>query len=405
MTADAHWCCCPPPDLAEEDLDPLEDAQKPLVIQTGAPWPNHTTLHYYFMWGSNGYKNAVRQGWQTWADVGIGLTFKEVFTPEEAQIRIGFERDPRGSWSVVGQEALSRTGRTMNISIDPRSPGGRISVLHEIGHALGLRHEHQNPTSGLEWDEEAVYTHYEAMGWSRSAIYKFVLRKFLPSEVFGSAWDPGSIMHYWFPAGLITKPAYYQDHPLTPPGVLSAQDKATVRTVYPPMAEQDPDIEALDTSTNILENDVMIDYTTAYFYHQQGDRHFPATVNAQPVLANHAYSDEVTVGSSGRLYAVTHSFWQVATYDFWLQMFVDGHWVDIPETYPWTQYAPGARPPAPHNGTGQDYARPAGPTWAVSFQLVHLPAGTKVRAITTHLESTAPNAVDAAWGATIVTDG
>jgi len=39
------------------------------------------------------------------------------------------------------------------------SPRGFDTALHEIGHTLGLKHEHQNPYAGIVWDEEEVYAY------------------------------------------------------------------------------------------------------------------------------------------------------------------------------------------------------------------------------------------------------
>jgi len=57
----------------------------------------------------------------------------------------------------------------MNFGWDLTVPGQRGTALHEIGHALGLLHEHQSPFAGIHWDDEAVYA--ELAGppnfWSR----------------------------------------------------------------------------------------------------------------------------------------------------------------------------------------------------------------------------------------------
>ncbi|WP_374089487.1 hypothetical protein [Methylomicrobium lacus] len=47
------------------------------------------------------------------------------------------------------------------------------TAIHEIGHTLGFPHEHQNPNSGIAWDEEAVY-HSLAQppnSWSREVTF------------------------------------------------------------------------------------------------------------------------------------------------------------------------------------------------------------------------------------------
>ena len=34
-------------------------------------------------------------------------------------------------------------------------------VLHEFGHALGLIHERQNPSGGIQWNKPVVYRYYQ----------------------------------------------------------------------------------------------------------------------------------------------------------------------------------------------------------------------------------------------------
>src|SRR5262249_20967137 len=126
--------------------------------------------------------------------------------------------------------------RTMNFGWDLRTDPRRVDVpVHEIGHTLGFPHEHQNPFAGLVWDEEAVYRYFGGPpnNWSRQTTEYNILRKLSPAEVQGTEWDPNSIMHYAFRAGLIRQPEQYRNG-LQPRGGLSARDIAQVKTFYPP---------------------------------------------------------------------------------------------------------------------------------------------------------------------------
>ena len=123
----------------------------------------------------------------------------------------------------------------MNFGWDlTRSPRELDTALHEIGHTLGFPHEHQNPNSGIVWDEEAVYTSLAQPPnrWSRSTTFHNIIRKLNPSEVQGSTWDPDSIMHYPFEPGLIKQPVLYTNG-LTPAGGLSATDLLVAKQFYP----------------------------------------------------------------------------------------------------------------------------------------------------------------------------
>lgn len=147
---------------------------------------------------------------------------------------------------------------------------------------------------------------------------------------------------------------------------------------------------------------------TAYFYHQLADRHFPDLLSPKPVEWPFTSSDEIVVGPSGRLFAYSHSFWELKTYDFWLQMYGADQWGDILRTYPYTQYDPEKHPHGGpeysiSNATGHMTA-PRHATFSVNFQLEGLPPGVRIRAVTSHLEGKINRSKSGAWGLTMVTD-
>jgi len=219
-------------------------------------WLNGTELTYYFYdqlndgqnvvladgsqqfvsWvGAADQREAVRQAFKVWADLGIGVKFREVTAREQARVRIGFMPGD-GSWSYVGRAILDvgAEERTMNIGWDVTQDAD--TAVHEIGHTLGFEHEHQNPFSGIVWDEEKVYEALAARPnrWPRQKTFFNILRKLDASSVEGTTWDPDSVMHYPFAAGLILEPPKYRTQALKPAGGLSAKDIAQVRGIYPP---------------------------------------------------------------------------------------------------------------------------------------------------------------------------
>lgn len=247
---------CSQPVVPERILPADLDRNRLRLIRVNEKkWANGTVLRYYFFDrpgdGPSGawrvppaQQKVVRDAFSKWKALGIGLEFREVANREEAEIRIGFDQDD-GSWSYVGRDvvdiARDPNERTMNFGWDLTTPYGHDTALHEIGHTLGFPHEHQNPYSGIVWNEEAVYAAFRGPpnNWPDDVIRWNVLRKLSPAEVTGSEWDPNSIMHYWFQAGLIKEPARYSQG-LTPNPGLSPKDKKWAKTFYPALAKKAP---------------------------------------------------------------------------------------------------------------------------------------------------------------------
>src|SRR3546814_14344423 len=67
----------------------------------------------------------------------------------------------------------------MNFAWDLTTSYGADTALHEIGHTLGFPHEHQNPLSGIVWNEPNVYSYFRGAPnyWNDTKINWNILRK------------------------------------------------------------------------------------------------------------------------------------------------------------------------------------------------------------------------------------
>jgi len=204
-----------------------------MALLAGKLWRKGRTLSVGFMDGSTTQRKRVIEHASEWMRYA-NIRFDFSVSPSRADIRISFEADP-GSWSYVGTDSLgiSKSEPTMNfgwLGDDTDDEEYRRVTQHEIGHALGCIHEHQNPKGGIKWNEEAVYAYFGGPpnNWSREEIYGNVLQKYSLTQLNASRFDRKSIMLYSFPGEFIKGGVG------TPSNTrLSVEDKRFIASRYP----------------------------------------------------------------------------------------------------------------------------------------------------------------------------
>jgi len=166
------------------------------IAPIGKTWMNGSTLRIRFMGGTPEQKAMVKEqaGWWT-AHANLKFDFNEA---PDAEFRIAFD-DNDGAWSYIGTDCrnIPLDQPTMNLGF---LDGG--TVAHEFGHAIGLAHEHQNPAGGIQWNEQVVVREMAKSPnyWDEATTRHNILKKYSLDQINGTAFDPESIMLYFFPA-------------------------------------------------------------------------------------------------------------------------------------------------------------------------------------------------------------
>ncbi len=172
-----------------------------VALTPASLWQPGQTLRIRFIGGTSFVQGKVRQFAEQWLSYA-NIKFDWV-TSGSAEIRISFANS--GSWSYVGKQALAiaQNQATMNFGwFDNNTSDTEFqrTTVHEFGHALGLKHEHQHPQNIIPWDVPAVYSYYgTTQGWTHTQVDEQILNRYLTTITQFSAYCPMSIMHYPIP--------------------------------------------------------------------------------------------------------------------------------------------------------------------------------------------------------------
>lgn len=197
-------------------------------------WQPGARVRVRFMEGDpqlQGRVQAVAQEWTGLQMANVELWFVD---DGDADVRITFT-DGDGSWSYLGTmcQQIPASEATMNYGwLTPESDDDEVRsvVLHEFGHALGLIHEHQNPTRPIDWNRAAVIADLSGPPnfWDEQTIEHNMFKRYEPDAVTSTAVDAESIMMYPIPASW-TNDGFSAGFN----GGLSEDDRSLIREVYP----------------------------------------------------------------------------------------------------------------------------------------------------------------------------
>jgi len=164
------------------------------------------------------------EGMEKWENV-CGVIFREV-NYKNASYQIIKTDDFKWSSTVGSNNAFSHMN--FGLSFNPM-----IQILHELGHCIGLVHEHQRP------DRDG----YVSIMWQnilRGYEHNFYIKDNPLLEEVNFEYDFNSIMHYqshnWSSNGMDTITSF-DDQYLGPLGIITEVDLEKARKIYGPPKE------------------------------------------------------------------------------------------------------------------------------------------------------------------------
>jgi hypothetical protein len=201
---------------------PLPPGALELALPTSKLWECGRVLDFHFLRGTEQQKQAFRQAAAQWSQhANLLMRFDQPL--QNAEFRVAF--DNAGNWSYVGVDNLSIPSPQTTMNIQQVS-----SILHEVGHALGCVHEHSSPASAIQWNKPVVYQALAGPpnNWDKAKVDANVFERYAANRTQFSAFDPASVMLYFFPASWTLNGVGTNAN-----NTLSSTDKSFINRCYP----------------------------------------------------------------------------------------------------------------------------------------------------------------------------
>ncbi|MGY2136002.1 M12 family metallopeptidase [Pseudomonas reactans] len=202
------------------------------VIDPQKVWPQFSTIRISIKHMTQEQRQFTKDNINKWAPhVNLEFEFTE---QEDGDIRIKADNNLIGGRSSIGTSAKEADvdKHTMVIGfsggLNEYNAG---TVIHEFGHALGLKHEHQHPLHTLDINWQAISRDVQS-GKVNVSLVNYIP---LTTNVEFTAYDQKSVMHYGFPKEHLKSGEGIVDN-----NELSEGDKEIARRFYPKPEPKSP---------------------------------------------------------------------------------------------------------------------------------------------------------------------
>jgi len=182
------------------------------IILRKAIWPLNSRIQVFILpQNSTNSRVQIVQAavaiWNTTLKGAIQLQFTD--NQNNSHVRVDFENND-GHWSYAGTYCKQYPKNVKTLNLDPSSGNFHVgTALHELGHALGLMHEHANPFRAIVWNEQRVIDSLARPpnSWSPEETRRQILDAYRVEDVAVGQlqYDTKSIMHYQFEGSWIKK--------------------------------------------------------------------------------------------------------------------------------------------------------------------------------------------------------